>query len=113
MIYLTAASLTIGVAGLIAAGLFYRELHKWARMCQLGRIGIAYNSRVQLHATLSEWVQWTRMLHDDEKSKGRVIYRNGKMTVFLTRSDKVDTTTVKTVKPVGKNANADTERVTA
>lgn len=75
----------------------YMELRTWARLCQRGRIGIAYRGRVQLNAPLTEWLGWMRLLKDDEKSTGRPIYKNGKVSVFILYTDKEDTTTVKTI----------------
>ena len=91
-------ALILGAAG-VAFGLeCYRRLHEWARLCQRGRIFIAYNNKVRLDAPITDWVQWTRMLKDDEASTGRVISNFGKVRVGILRMKTPNTTTVKTVK---------------
>jgi hypothetical protein len=98
MTVLSIIAFIIGLTG-IAFGLeCYRRLHEWARLCQHGRIFIAYNNKVKLDAPITEWVQWTRMLKEDEASTGRVIYQANKLRVGIFRPKKTITgTTVKTV----------------
>lgn len=105
MTILSVIAVVFGVAGFAFGAKCYHELWRWARLCQRGRIVIAYNRRVQLNAPLTEWLEWTRMLKGDEKSKGRVIYRANKMSVAILYPEKTDTTTVTTVTPKGTAAN--------
>lgn len=100
MTILSIISLIVGVTGVAFGAKCYHELWKWARLCQRGRIVIAYNRRVQLNAPLTEWLEWTRMLKGDERSTGRVVYRANKMSVAILCPAKRDTTTVKPVKEV-------------
>lgn len=80
------AAVVIGVGG-IAFGLnCYRELHKWARMCQNGRITIAYKRKVKLDAPLTEWLGWMNMLKKDKLSGGRVIYSMGGTSVAILKA---------------------------
>lgn len=92
------ASLMAGITGLILAGYYYRELKTWAKMCNEAQIAIAYNNKIQLMASLTDFVQWTRMLTDDEAKRGRKIYVRNKLQVALLRQGVVaDTkTTVRT-----------------
>lgn len=99
MTTLSIIALTVGIVGLAFGGKCYFELWKWAKLCQRGRIVIAYNRKVQINAPLTEWLQWTRMLKGDEQSNGRVVYRANKMSVAILCPKHADTTKVKTVKP--------------
>lgn len=98
MTTLSIISFVFGATGVAFGAKCYHELWKWARLCQRGRIVIAYNRRVQLNAPLTEWLEWTRMLKGDEKSTGRVIYRANKMSVAILCPEKRNSTTVKEVK---------------
>ena len=79
---------------------YKRELWRWANVCNHARIAIAYNRKTQLQAPLTEWVTWANALDKDEASRGRVVYRNGKVTVFITRLRKENepTTETRTIK---------------
>lgn len=88
---MTYAFAGLGLVGILFGANCYWHLWKWARMCQRANIAIAYNKRVQLNAPLIEWLTWCRQLEGDEKSKGRTIYRNGKVTVAIL-SPKAQTT---------------------
>lgn len=77
-----------GVLGWAYCVKLYRELHKWARQCQRARIAVAYKRRVQLQAPLVEWLQWCNALDKDEQSSGRVVYRNGGVTVAILKAIK-------------------------
>ena len=63
----------------------YLELYRWAKQCQRAEIAIAYNKRVQLRAPLVEWLGWANSLMGDDASRGRVVYRNGKVTIAILR----------------------------
>lgn len=80
---LTYLALAFGVAGVLFGLNCYRELWKWAKLCQRASISIAYNRRVQLTAPLVEWLTWAGQLDAEQKAKGRVVYRNGKVTVAI------------------------------
>lgn len=99
MTILSIIALTVGIVGVAFGAKCYYELWKWARLCQRGRIVIAYNRKVQINAPLTEWLQWTRMLKGDEQSNGRVVYRANKMSVAILCPKQADSTTVQTVKP--------------
>lgn len=75
--------LVAGALGVAFGVRCYVELYRWARQCQGARIAIAMNRRVQLQAPLVEWLNWTNALEGDERSTGRVVYRNGKVTVAI------------------------------
>lgn len=76
-------SIAFGVLGVLWGVNCYVHLWKWARLCQGANIAIAYNRRVQLNAPLSDWLIWCRQLEGDEKTTGRTVYRNGKMSVSI------------------------------
>jgi hypothetical protein len=86
----------LGVAGVLFGLLCYRELRRWARLIQRGEFVIAHKRRVQMRATLVECVEWIRMLGPQEAANGRVIYRNGHVSIALLRPTKP---IVETVKP--------------
>lgn len=71
------------LACLLITARLYWELRKWSNICKNGRIAIAYKRKVQLQAPLTEWYLWTRKL--DAKENGRVVYRNGGVTVAIVR----------------------------
>lgn len=80
----------INIACLLVAavGVFYglaarRELKKWARLCKTATIAVAYKRKVKLQAPLTEWLQWTRMLDEDQASSGRTVYHMGGTTVAI------------------------------
>lgn len=102
-------ALTIGIIGFLVGAYSWWHARKWSMQCQRGRIAIAYNRRVQFNAPLVEWLQWLSMLQGDEKSKGRVVYRNGKVTVALLHGKPDKTKVVKqrrfTRKPKPTEAN--------
>lgn len=80
---LSIISLIIGASGFGCAVWFYVHLYRWARICQHGRIFIAYNNKVKLEGPITEWVEWTRMLKGDERSTGRIIYQANKLRVGI------------------------------
>lgn len=94
MTILLTISLAFGATGTGCAIWFYVHLHRWARICQNGRIFIAYNNKVKLEGPITEWVEWTRMLKGDEKSTGRIIYQANKLRVGISYRPG-NTTTVK------------------
>jgi hypothetical protein len=80
--------LELALAGAAVLGLLfglrcYLELRRWARICQRVRIAIAHKQRVQLDAPLTEWIAWANGLGRDEASRGRVLYRNGHVSVAI------------------------------
>ena len=87
MTYVGFAVLSIMFGVTLLAILFaarcYGELRSWARQCQQARIIIAYNNRVKMQAPLVEWLLWTRKLSEDERSAGRVVFREQKMSVAI------------------------------
>lgn len=93
-------SLAIGALGVAFGAWSYHELWKWAKQCKNARIAIAYKGRTALQAPIVEWITWANMLGDDDRSSGRVVYRNQKVTVFITRLAKKteSSTEVRTVK---------------
>lgn len=95
---ITIISFAFGVAGIGCAIWFYVHLHRWARLCQNGRIFIAYNNKVRLEGPITEWIEWTRMLKGDEQSTGRIIYQANKLRVGISFRPG-NKTTVTTVKP--------------
>jgi hypothetical protein len=86
MTILDIVSVVIGILGISFAIRCYLELWRWARQCQHARIAIAFKRRVQLQAPLVEWLQWINMLDNDKDSQGRVVYRNGGVTVAITKA---------------------------
>lgn len=96
MTVLSIMSIIVGILGVMFGLECYRRLHEWARLCQNGRIFIAYKNRVQLDAPITDFVQWTRMLKDDQNkvSTGRVIYhaKDVKVGLFRPRSTASGTT---------------------
>lgn len=85
MVIVAIVGAVFGTCGVLFGLACYRELHKWARQCQNARIAVAHKRRVQLNAPLTEWLQWANALNRDESSTGRVIYRNGHVTVAILR----------------------------
>lgn len=98
MTILSIIATAFGVAGTAFGITCYVKLHEWARLCQNGRIFIAYNNRVKLDAPITDWIQWTRMLKGDEQTSGRIIYQANKLRVGILRPKTPNKTTVKTVK---------------
>lgn len=80
---MTYAAFAVGAVGILFGINCYVHLWKWARLCQRANIAIAYNRKVQLNAPLIEWLTWCRQLEGDEKSNGRTVYRNGKVSVAI------------------------------
>ena len=98
----TLISYIIGIAGIVFGAACYLNTRKWARLCQRSRIVISYNRRVQLNATLLEFVNWISSL--DEGARGREIYRVHKMAVSIVKADpKHGQTQTKTVKNSQQN----------
>lgn len=75
--------LGVALVSFAFAALVYRELYRWARQCQRARIAIAYKRKVQLQAPLVEWLGWCNLLESDERSSGRVVWRQGHATVAI------------------------------
>lgn len=71
------------VLGWLAAGWLGWGLWRWERQLKGARIAVAYKRRVQLQAPLHEWMRWALALKRDERSTGRVVYRNGGVTVAI------------------------------
>lgn len=94
----------VGLLGLLFGARCYLELWRWAKHCQRAKIAIAYNRRVQLEAPLTEWLQWANALGKDQKTRGRVVYKAGKVSVAVLRPDvKNETkTTIKSVRSRGR-----------
>lgn len=84
---------------LLFAARCYRELWKWAKMCQRAHIVIATKGRVQIDASLAEWLGWANQLKGSE-ANGRVVYRNLKVSVAILKQSKGTTakTTAKTIR---------------
>lgn len=82
---ITIIAFTVGVLGLTFGALCYNELRKWVRQVRGARIAVAYKRRVQLQAPLSEWLGWCNQLDRDKDSTGRVIYRQGAVTVAIVK----------------------------
>lgn len=103
---LTLISYIVGIAGVAFGVGCYLNTRKWARLCQRSRIVISYNRRVQLNATLLEFINWITSL--DDGARGREIYRVHKMAVSIVKADPTHgQTKTKTVK------NSQTEKVAA
>lgn len=105
-------ALGIGVFGILFGLNCYRELWKWAKQCQRGRIVIAYNRRVQLDASLAEVLAWISQLQKQE-AKGREIYRVHKMSVSILKDSKVGTQAKTTVKTLRDSRRSRKTKVTA
>lgn len=82
-----------GILGILFGLNCYRELWKWAKQCKRAHIVIAYNRRVQLNASLTEWLTWVNQL--DKTENGRVVYRNQKMSVSILKRGTEAKTTAK------------------
>lgn len=95
--YLLYAFAAIGVLGFAFGAKCYLELWRWAKQCQNARIAIAYNRRVQLDAPLTEWLEWSSALRS-QKETGRMVYRNGKMSVSVLAPKQATKTTIKTIR---------------
>lgn len=93
-----AVSILTGLVGVLFGGACYLNTRKWARLCQRSRIVIAYNRKVQLDATLLEFIGWITSL--DKEKRGRCIYRVQKTSVTILKDDarNTDKTVTKTVK---------------
>lgn len=78
-------SLVAGVTGVAFGTRCYIELHRWAKQCQNARIAIAHKKRVQIDAPLTDWIGWANQLNDDQKERGRIVYRNGYVAVAILR----------------------------
>lgn len=87
----------IGLLGFAFGARAYYELWRWAKQCQRARVAIAYNRRVQLDAPLTEWLEWSNALRS-QKETGRMVYRNGKMSVSVLAPKHEPKTTVKTIR---------------
>lgn len=81
VVIITLALLAL-VAGALAAT-YYREARKWAGLYQHVRIVVAYKRKVKLDAPLEEWRRWANLLHDDERSSGRVMYSMGGTSIAI------------------------------
>jgi hypothetical protein len=77
--------LIVALLGVMFGVRCYIELWRWARQCQNAKIAVAHKGRVQLVAPLAEWLTWANQLATDETSKGRVVYRNGHVSVAILR----------------------------
>lgn len=86
MIYVAAGSLLVALVAAAFAAKCYLELYRWARQCQNARIAVAYKRKVQLQAPLVEWLLWCNQLDQDKDSAGRVVYRNGAVTIAITKA---------------------------
>lgn len=87
-------SFIFGMLGFTFGVACYLNTRKWARLCQRSRIVIAYNRRVQLNATLLEFIDWITSL--DDGARGREIYRVHKMSVSIVKADPLDAAKTKT-----------------
>jgi hypothetical protein len=105
---LDVSSLVFGVLGVAYGVRCYMELWKWAKQCQNAKIAIAHNRRVQLTAPLTEWLSWANQLDKDQSSSGRVVYRNGKVSVAILRphSSKPVRSAIKRVHQARRNKKA-------
>lgn len=81
--------LIAGVMTAIAIGTTFmwwscrRELKLWAHLANNSRILLSVKNRIMVHYPLTEWMKWAQMLNEDEKSTGRVIYRNAHVVLRL------------------------------
>lgn len=97
MTWIAWIALAFGVAGIAFGISCYLNTRKWARLCKRSRIVIAYNRRVQLNATLLEFIDWITSLEDG--ARGREIYRGNKVSVSILKQNTVHSETkTKTVR---------------
>ena len=68
---------------MVLSGWLWWKLLGWVKVGRYGRIAIAFKRKVQLQAPLTEFYLWTRQLPEGEN--GRVIYRNGGVTVAIVK----------------------------
>lgn len=78
----------LGLVGIVFGLTCYRELRKWASLCNHSRIVIAYKRRVKAQHPLTEYIKWIHSLNDDEATSGRVIYVLGGTTIAVTKTTK-------------------------
>lgn len=90
--------LGIGVLGILFGARCYLELWRWAKQCQRAQIVIAYNRKVKLTASLSEWLAWVNQLPED--ANGRAVYHHNHTSVSILRKKPITeaSTTVKTIR---------------
>lgn len=95
---MTYVPLVFGVLGILFGLKCYHELWKWAKQCQRAQIVIAYNKKVRLSASLSEWLGWVNQLPND--ANGRAVYHHNHTSVSILRKKPVmdAKTTVKTIR---------------
>lgn len=105
-------ALGFGVLGVTFGVRCYVELWRWAKQCQRARIVVAYNRKVQLDASLAEWLGWVNQL-DGQDANGRVVYRNVKVSVAILKRKAKDTTAKTTVKTIRQNSRSQNERTAA
>lgn len=101
MTVLSWTCLGFGTLGVAFGARCYLELWRWAKQCQRAHIVVAYNRRVLLNASLSEWLGWVNQLKGED-ANGRVVLNRHKMSVSIIKRS----TTAKTK----TNAVADTVR---
>ena len=75
----------IGLAGWPIGISGYMLARRWARDCQKCRIIIAVKGRVQLDASLVEWLSWNKALPKREQGRGGVIFQHSHVRVALAR----------------------------
>ncbi len=68
----------VGISGYLLA-------RRWMRDCQKCRIIIAVKGRVQLDASLVEWLAWNKALPKREQGRGGVIFQHSAVRVALAR----------------------------
>lgn len=84
---LTVIAFTVAVIGITFGIRCYVELWRWAKQCQNARIVVGHKKRVQIDAPLVDWLAWANQLNDDQKGRGRIVYRNGYTAVAIMRPD--------------------------
>ena len=103
LVYIVGA---VGLLGWIVGVMGYRTAREWARDCQKCRIIIAVKGRVQLDASLVEWLSWNKALPKREQSRGGIIFQHSHVRVALARpkigapAAKTETRTVKEPKTI-------------
>lgn len=76
----------IGLLGILFGLSCYRELRRWANLCNHSKIVIAYKKRVKTQQPLTEYIKWIQALNEEESHRGRVIYILGGTTVAIMKT---------------------------
>jgi hypothetical protein len=100
-----------GTVGLLAALRMFVELRRWANLARNARIAVSFKQRVMLQAPLVEWMTWAGQLADDEKSNGRVVYRNAHFAVAILGPGRKVPRVTEVIRRVRKARNSNTAPV--